>query len=147
MHSPSQWPGRGQRRPSGRGTSLRPPSRRPDRSSTSRATAPPAGPSVPSFPDGPAGTPLLTLPRPAAHFRTGRFAHLLRDDAPGWPIGRGTGDSDKYARAINDALTDAAVWIDDAQAVETVCRKVYVDSGLDALDTPGAVIRLWSVAS
>lgn len=84
----------------------------------------------------------ITLRRPGHHYRTGRYAHLLRDDAPGWPIARGSGDSDKYLRAVCDALTDAHVWHDDVQAVESHVRKVYVNGGIDALEQPGAVIRI-----
>lgn len=50
--------------------------------------------------------------RPKAHYRTGKFSHLLKPDAPAYPYRTMTGDSDKLRRAIEDALTDV-VWIDD----------------------------------
>jgi len=85
----------------------------------------------------------ISLSRPAHHYRTGRYAHLLRDDAPDWPIARGVGDSDKFLRAICDAMTTAHVWTDDVLVVEATVRKVFVCCGIDALDRPGAVIRIW----
>jgi Holliday junction resolvase RusA-like endonuclease len=55
-------------------------------------------------------------------------------------------DTDKLARAVNDALTQAGVWIDDKRLVDYRIgpAKVYALSGaIDALPVPGAVIRLW----
>ena len=43
--------------------------------------------------------------RPKSHYRTGRFASVLRDNAPLWHAG--TPDVDKALRATFDALTDA----------------------------------------
>lgn len=83
----------------------------------------------------------VTLTRPAAHYRTGRHAHILRDDAPTAPIGRNTGDVDHYLRAVQDALTGVA-YLDDSQIVDGNTVKVYAGEGVDALDQPGAVIHL-----
>lgn len=83
--------------------------------------------------------------RPKYHWRTGRNAHLLRDSAPARPTG--PPDLSKLVRAIEDALTDAGVWRDDAQAVEEHTRKVYVDTGIDALPHPGAVIRIHPIGA
>lgn len=60
-----------------------------------------------------------------------------------WPITRSSGDADKVARNCLDALVDAGVMHDDSQVVELTVRKVYPDEGIDALRTPGAVIRVW----
>lgn len=49
--------------------------------------------------------------RPKSHFRTGRNAHLLRDDAPTWKAT--SPDLSKLIRSTEDALTDAGVWVDD----------------------------------
>jgi crossover junction endodeoxyribonuclease RusA len=65
--------------------------------------------------------------------------------ATSWPITRYSSDIDHHARAVLDALTEARVWKDDAQVVELTIRKVYPGEGVDALDEPGAVIRLWQV--
>lgn len=87
----------------------------------------------------------VTLARPASHFRTGKYAHVLRDDAPAVPYGNGTGDHDHYARAISDALTGVA-YADDSQIVEGTVRKAYPGEGVDALNAPGAVIRITALA-
>lgn len=75
--------------------------------------------------------------RPAGHYGTGRNAHLLRDSAPAYPTGsRSSGDIDKLQRACLDALTDAAVWRDDAQVVDVVAHKRWADDA----NPPGADI-------
>jgi len=53
------------------------------------------------------------FPRPRNHYRTGKFAHLLRAVAPRemW-VGP---DLDKLVRAIGDALVDACAIVDDKQ--------------------------------
>jgi Holliday junction resolvase RusA-like endonuclease len=107
----------------------------------------------------------VTLKRPATHYRTGRFAHLLKDDAPEYPDYRGIGDTEKYARAVSDALTDAGVWVEDCQVLDYVRQaKVWPwpdmiargTAGLEPIDPPalagepdadrlphpGAVIRI-----
>ena len=64
--------------------------------------------------------------RPRSHYRTGRFSHLLRADAP--EHHRVKPDLDKLQRPVLDALT-SVVYVDDCQ----VCflgpgpRKVYGD--------------------
>lgn len=63
-----------------------------------------------------------------------------------WPVTRFSGDWDHHARAVSDALSGIA-YGDDSQIVEGTCRKVYPGEGVDALDRPGAVIRLWAVAA
>ena len=79
----------------------------------------------------------FTLRKPAAAPKT----------RTSWPVKPRTGDLDKLQRAVFDALTDAAVWGDDAQVVEVTARKVYPEEGVDALEHPGALIRVWQVAS
>ncbi len=61
-------------------------------------------------------------PRPKGHWRTGRNAHLLRDDAPEFPLSRP--DVLKLARAVEDALT-GTVWTDDAAVVREVLSKEF----------------------
>ncbi len=64
----------------------------------------------------------FVLPRPKAHYRTGKFAALFRDVTPRWrwcwPAGRG--DLDKLIRAVHDALKTGRWYGDDVQ----VCRIV-----------------------
>lgn len=68
----------------------------------------------------------FTMPRPKNHRRTGKNAHLLRDNAPVWHTS--TPDMDKLVRCVWDALT-GVIWHDDSQ----VCMmspppvKVYGD--------------------
>jgi len=63
------------------------------------------------------------MPRPASHFRTGRNAHLLRDQAPEHPIGKP--DLDKLVRAVLDGLTMGGAWKDDSQVVKMDVTKLY----------------------
>jgi Holliday junction resolvase RusA-like endonuclease len=60
--------------------------------------------------------------RPKAHYRTGKNAHILRDDAPTYKTS--TPDGDKLARAIGDALT-GVVYKDDSQIQWGFLEKVY----------------------
>lgn len=80
---------------------------------------------------------IFKFPRPKSHYRTGRNAHLLRDDAPEYKASKP--DIEKLERSTFDALTDAGVWRDDAQVVETHSTKVYSD-------TPGAHLIIEEVA-
>lgn len=58
-------------------------------------------------------TVMFLFPRPRNHYRTGKFAHLLRKVAP---VHMSVGpDLDKLVRAIGDALTDACAVVDDKQ--------------------------------
>lgn len=76
----------------------------------------------------------FALPRPAS-------APVRRRT---WPIGARSGDVDKLARAILDALTDAALWRDDSQVIDLRVRKDY--PGLDVAQmTPGVLINVYRV--
>jgi Holliday junction resolvase RusA-like endonuclease len=82
-----------------------------------------------------------TLPRPARHFTT---PPRLRATAPAFPTLRRTGDVDKLARLVLDALQDAAVVLDDAQVTEVISRKGYPASHTpDALPEMGVMIRIY----
>jgi len=63
------------------------------------------------------------MPRPKAHYRTGRFTGQLRDDAPTWQTSKP--DGDKLLRAVLDALTIAGVLKDDALVCVAEARKLY----------------------
>lgn len=63
------------------------------------------------------------LPRPKNHYRTGRYAHLVRDGAPARPFGKP--DVDKLVRAVLDGLTEGGAWADDAQVALLVASKDY----------------------
>lgn len=61
-----------------------------------------------------------------------------------WPATKP--DLSKLIRSTEDALTDAGVWEDDSRVVEYLRQaKVYPGEDRDALDVPGAVIRIFSV--
>lgn len=80
------------------------------------------------------------LPRPKSHFRTGKNAHLLRDNAPRTLCANGV-DIDKAQRATFDAMTDAGVWGDDRQIAHVAAFKRYADDR-----PPGAYVHAWEVA-
>lgn len=88
-----------------------------------------------------------TFPRPASHYGTGRNAELLRPSAPTYPTAAyTTGDVDKLARLVLDALADAHVLDNDAQVVELTARKAYAGDHMpDALDRPGLRARIYPI--
>lgn len=57
-----------------------------------------------------------------------------------------TPDLSKLARSTEDALTQAGVWADDARVVEYGrLAKVFPGEDPDALDSPGVVIRIYTI--
>lgn len=80
------------------------------------------------YPTGPVNVTVdFTFRRPRNHYRTGRFADLLRDDAP--ELVDTKPDIDKLLRSTFDALTDAGVWRDDSQVAVVIATKSYGDAG------------------
>ena len=80
--------------------------------------------------DGPVRLVMLfALPRPTKPSRR-------------WPIGANSGDVDKLARAVMDALTDAGVWTDDARVTDLRVVKDYPGEPV-AQSTPGVLVRVW----
>lgn len=65
------------------------------------------------------------LPRPKSHYRTGKHAGELKFDCPVFV--QKTPDLSKLIRAVEDALTQAGVWVDDSQVATIHARKVYAD--------------------
>ena len=61
--------------------------------------------------------------RPAGHYGTGKNRSLVKASAPRFPATRP--DASKLCRCIEDALTDAGVWRDDAQVVKQTVTKRY----------------------
>lgn len=91
---------------------------RQDVGKTALGARPPGGPI-----DGPVALELTFYrARNKGHYRTGRFAHLLRDAAPLWPTTRP--DALKLARAVEDALS-SVVWLDDSQVIDGRQRKLF----------------------
>lgn len=62
------------------------------------------------------------------------------------PVTRSSGDLDKHARLVLDALTTAGVMRDDSQVVELHARKSYCNAHPKALDVPGVRITVWALA-
>lgn len=95
-------------------------------------------------PDTPLAGPLAAeitffMPRPKGHYGSGRNAARLRDSAPSRPHGKP--DLSKLLRATEDALTDVALWGDDAQVVEyQTLAKAYADHR-----PPGALITVRTI--
>ncbi|MGW5989500.1 RusA family crossover junction endodeoxyribonuclease [Streptomyces anulatus] len=54
-------------------------------------------------------------------------------------------DIDKLERSTYDAITQAQAWEDDGRVIESHTRKVYPGEHPDALDQPGAIIRLYTL--
>lgn len=55
-------------------------------------------------------------------------------------------DLSKYARATEDALTDAGIWVDDARIIEySRLAKVFPREDPESLDTPGAIIEVYEL--
>ena len=103
---------------------------------------------VPLRPAAPLDGPLVadmvfTMPRPKGHYGTGRNAGVLKSRYASALPDR-VPDLSKLARSTEDALTDAGVWADDARVVSYGrLAKLYAgDPDPDALDVPGAVIRV-----
>jgi len=87
----------------------------------------------------------FALPRPRSHYRTGKFAHLLRDNAPAYHATKP--DIDKLIRSTCDALTSAGVYADDSRVCQVFATKVYPSTVARyplpfLLDRPGALIVL-----
>lgn len=61
--------------------------------------------------------------RPKGHFRIGKNAGKLRENAPLYPVCKP--DLTKLLRSTEDALTDAGIWRDDAQVVQQYITKEY----------------------
>jgi Holliday junction resolvase RusA-like endonuclease len=77
------------------------------------------------------------LMRPLHHNGTGRNAGTVKASAPSHPAV--APDLDKLARCVNDAITDAGLWRDDAQVVVLFAAKRYV------LEKPGVFITIKEV--
>lgn len=54
-------------------------------------------------------------------------------------------DIDKLERSTYDAISKSGAWEDDSRVIENRNRKVYPGEHPDALDQPGAIIRLYTL--
>ena len=72
---------------------------------------------------GPIGlTVIFYMPRPKGHYRTGKNASMLRDDAPEYHISRP--DVDNFCKLVFDAL-NGIFWRDDSQICHLFAQKMY----------------------
>jgi Holliday junction resolvase RusA-like endonuclease len=62
-----------------------------------------------------------------------------------WPITRHSGDVDKLIRSTFDGVADAAAVVDDSRIIRVTATKAYPGEHPDALDQPGAIIRLYTL--
>ena len=62
--------------------------------------------------------------RPKSHYRTGKFSHLLRDDAPKYHVKKP--DKDNLEKCVTDAMTDAGLIKDDCIIIVGETAKSYV---------------------
>lgn len=73
--------------------------------------------------DGPLEVDVIfTMTRPKSHYRTGKFAHELKPDAPHYHTSKP--DGSKLFRATEDALT-GVIWVDDALVALQHVAKIY----------------------
>lgn len=63
--------------------------------------------------------------RPKNHYRTGKYANELKDNAPYWHIGRP--DIDNLLKLIMDSL-NGIFWRDDSQICKIETKKIYHDT-------------------
>ena len=66
------------------------------------------------------------FPRPKSHYRTGKNAHLLRDNAPRFHTS--TPDTDNLIKFVCDSL-NTVFWVDDKIICITYSEKVYGEQG------------------
>jgi len=62
--------------------------------------------------------------RPKSHYRTGKYSHILRNDAPAENEHFVKPDVDKLERAIMDSMT-GVVYHDDCQVSDTRIKKIW----------------------
>ena len=67
------------------------------------------------------------MPRPKAHYRTGRYSHLLKENAP--KLHTSKPDIDNMVKFYLDAMT-GSFWKDDAYVCTVEASKAYADEGL-----------------
>ncbi|MFI0929669.1 RusA family crossover junction endodeoxyribonuclease [Streptomyces sp. NPDC021012] len=62
-----------------------------------------------------------------------------------WPTTRHSGDIDKLQRSTFDGIADAQAVVDDSRIIHVTAIKTFPGEHPDALDEPGAVIRLYTL--
>ena len=64
----------------------------------------------------------FTMPRPKHHFRTGKYSHLLKDNAPKYHSVKP--DLDNLLKLISDVL-QPDFYVDDSQICQIYAEKMY----------------------
>lgn len=90
---------------------------------------------------------LFTFDRPRTHYRTGRNAQLLKDNAPLYPCTRSTGDIDKLQRAVLDAIEASGLLRDDVLVMKVLAEKAWAGEHEDGLRIPGVRIQVRSATA
>ncbi|MFJ1900458.1 RusA family crossover junction endodeoxyribonuclease [Streptomyces sp. NPDC088115] len=62
-----------------------------------------------------------------------------------WPITRHSGDVDKLIRSTFDGIADAGAVVDDSRIIRVTATKAFPGEHPEALDRPGAIIRLYTL--
>lgn len=62
-----------------------------------------------------------------------------------WPITRHSGDVDKLIRSTFDGIADAQAVADDSRIIRVTATKTFPGEHPEALDQPGAIIRLYTL--
>lgn len=62
-----------------------------------------------------------------------------------WPITRHSGDVDKLIRSTFDGIADGGAVVDDSRIIRVTATKTFPGEHPDALDQPGATIRLYTL--
>ncbi|MFD7922601.1 RusA family crossover junction endodeoxyribonuclease [Streptomyces sp. NPDC059740] len=86
--------------------------------------------------DGPLGVEVVfTVLKPASAPKRKRI----------WPTTRHSGDLDKLLRSTFDGIADAGAVVDDSRIIRVTALKTFPGEHPDALDAPGALIRLYTL--
>ncbi|MEU6054280.1 RusA family crossover junction endodeoxyribonuclease [Streptomyces xanthochromogenes] len=62
-----------------------------------------------------------------------------------WPTTRHSGDIDKLIRSTFDGIADAAAVADDSRFITVTATKAFPGEHPEALDQPGAIIRVYTL--
>lgn len=62
-----------------------------------------------------------------------------------WPTTRHSGDVDKLLRSTFDGIADGGGVVDDSRIIRVTATKTFPGEHPDALDQPGAIIRLYTL--
>ncbi|MEV6146366.1 RusA family crossover junction endodeoxyribonuclease [Streptomyces sp. NPDC051992] len=86
--------------------------------------------------DGPLGADIVfTVLKPATAPKRRRT----------WPTTRHSGDIDKLLRSTFDGIADGGGVVDDSRIIRVTATKTFPGEHPDALDRPGAIIRLYTL--